>query len=84
MDMSSCSVKRGLNAFAKSIDPCQLAQFAQADIDRNFRCLWIFDSEEYYNFVVSKGHILDSSQTENSSYTAILNLMKMAERSPKG
>ena len=28
--------KMGLNAFAKSIDPCQPAQSAQADMGRNF------------------------------------------------
>ena len=32
----ACSVKRGLEAFAKSIDPCQPAQFAPADMGRNF------------------------------------------------
>ena len=31
-----CSVKRGLNASAKSIEQCQPAQSAQADMDRNF------------------------------------------------
>ena len=31
-----CSVNRGLNAFPKSIDPCQPAQFAQADMGRDF------------------------------------------------
>ena len=31
-----CSVKKGLKAFAKSIDPCQPAQSAQADMGRNF------------------------------------------------
>ena len=30
------SVKRGLSEFAKSIDPCQPAQSAQADMGRNF------------------------------------------------
>ena len=30
------SVKRVLNAFAKSIDPCQPAQSAQADMGRYF------------------------------------------------
>ena len=29
-------MKRGLNAFAKSIDTCQPAQFAQADMCRYF------------------------------------------------
>ena len=29
-------MKRGLNAFAKSIDPCQPAQSVQADMSRNF------------------------------------------------
>ena len=29
-------MKRELNAFAKNIDPGQPAQFAQADIGRNF------------------------------------------------
>ena len=28
--------KKGLNAFAKNIDPCQPAQSAQADMGRNF------------------------------------------------
>ena len=32
----SCSAKSGLNAFAKSIDSCQPAQSAQADMSRNF------------------------------------------------
>ena len=31
-----CSVKRGLNAFAESIDLCQPAQSAQADMGQNF------------------------------------------------
>ena len=31
-----CSVKKGLNAFANSIDPRQPAQSAQADVGRNF------------------------------------------------
>ena len=31
-----CSVKMGLSTFAKSIDPCQSAQSAQADMCRNF------------------------------------------------
>ena len=31
-----CSVKMGLDSYAKSIDPCQPAQFAQADMGRNF------------------------------------------------
>ena len=30
-------LKRGLNASAKSIDPCQPAQSAQADMDETFR-----------------------------------------------
>ena len=30
------SVKRGLNAFAKSVDSCQPAQSAQANMNRNF------------------------------------------------
>ena len=29
-------LKKGLNAFAKSIDSCQPAQSAQADMKRNF------------------------------------------------
>ena len=29
------SVKRGLNTFAKNIDPCPPAQLVQADMDRN-------------------------------------------------
>ena len=32
----SYSVKRGLNAFAKSVDPRQPAQSTKADKDRNF------------------------------------------------
>ena len=32
----ACSVKRGLNAFAKSIEPCQPELYAQADIGQNF------------------------------------------------
>ena len=28
--------KGGINAFAKSIDPCQPEQFAQAEMGRNF------------------------------------------------
>ena len=31
-----CCVKRSLNASAKGIDSCQLAQSAQADLSRNF------------------------------------------------
>ena len=31
-----CSVKRDLNALAKSVDPCQPAQSAQADMGRHF------------------------------------------------
>ena len=34
--MSRDPVKRGLKAFEKSFDPCQPAQSAQADMDRNF------------------------------------------------
>ena len=30
-----CSVTMGLDVFAKSIDSCQPAQFAQADMSRN-------------------------------------------------
>ena len=43
-----CSAKRGLGAIAKSIDPCQPEQSAQADMGRNFlvilkcfECRWI-------------------------------------------
>ena len=32
----SCSEKRGLNAYAKSIDSCQAAQSEQADMGQNF------------------------------------------------
>ena len=32
----ACSVKSGLHAYAKSIDPCQPAHSAQADMGRNF------------------------------------------------
>ena len=31
-----CTRKREVNPSAKSIEPCQLAQFAQADMDRYF------------------------------------------------
>ena len=36
MTIESCCLKRSLNAFAKSIDPCQPAQSAQADMGRYF------------------------------------------------
>ena len=36
------SVKMGINTFAKSIDPCQPAQSAQADMNRNFLQAFFF------------------------------------------
>ena len=38
----TCYVKRELKAFAKSIDPCQPAQSAQADMGRNFSLSFFF------------------------------------------
>ena len=36
----ACSVKRGLNTYAKSIDPCQPRLYAHADMQpETFRCL---------------------------------------------
>ena len=46
-------MKRGLNAFAKSVDPRQPAQSAQADMGRNFslsvNCLRI---KEYFYLMI--------------------------------
>ena len=43
----SCSLKTGLNALAKSFDPCQSAQFAKTDMGQNF--------SPFLNFLHGKG-----------------------------
>ena len=69
-----CSVKRGFNALANGIIPCQLAQSAQADIGRNFLPLDDFLPAEgpvlphnsvgcYWPF--PKRQILDSSKLKD-------------------
>ena len=45
-----CSVKMGLNSFAKTIGSCQPAQFAQADIIRNFSMTKVNPLSHKYNF----------------------------------
>ena len=59
-----CFMNRGLHAFAKSIDKCQLEQSVQADVGKNFPACQrtiilcheisrLFDKTDFYRSIIS-------------------------------
>ena len=69
-----CSVKKGLNALIKSINPCEIAQSITADMDRNFSvsqaipCFYMSALQVFENIVV-KGEMARNEQF--SPFTAV-------------
>ena len=47
--MTHALCKEGLNSFVKNFVPCQPAQFAQADMGRNFPLFLIFSARQSTN-----------------------------------